>query len=297
MRDMGATVIATYSRRARVRFADGTEAEARIKGKTLRPVCGDTVATRPIEGEDDCLIEEIGPRRNALTRPNARGATEVLAANVDVLVVVAAASPMPDWFIVDRYLCAAEIMGATGVLVYNKTDEVEAPSTPAELEVFRSIAYPVYRTCAKFDVALAGLAQNIGTRTAIFVGQSGVGKSSLVNLLSHPSRQKTSSISSKTGEGRHTTVTSLMLPLSSGGYVIDSPGVRDFAPVFDSAADVEYGYREVHASGGACRFANCQHLREPGCKVKAAVENGVIAARRYESYRRSLRHFERLRTR
>ena len=103
-------VIATFSRRMRVRLAGGEAVEARIRGKRLRPVCGDFVTLEPISGESDWLISAIDNRRNALTRPNRRGDTEVLAANLDRLVVVAAGTPAADWFIVDRYLCAAELM-------------------------------------------------------------------------------------------------------------------------------------------------------------------------------------------
>ena len=112
-----ATVIATFSRRMRLRLDDDSEVDARIKGKKLKPVCGDTVVAQPIADEQDWLITAIKPRRNALTRPNMRGYTETLAANLDLVVVVAAVAPKPDWFIVDRYLCAAENMGADAAVV------------------------------------------------------------------------------------------------------------------------------------------------------------------------------------
>ena len=120
-----ATVIATFSRRMRVRLDDGNEVDARIKGKRLRPVCGDRVQVEPIDKEDDRLITGIEERRNELSRPNMRGQVEVLAANLDYLIVVAAAEPRPDWFIVDRYLCAAELMGIDAGVVFNKTDAAE----------------------------------------------------------------------------------------------------------------------------------------------------------------------------
>ena len=208
-----------------VRFADGRAVDARIKGKTLRPVCGDRVRVRPIDGEDDWLITAIDERRNALTRPNMRGTTEVLAANVDVLVTVAAPSPPADWFIVDRYLCAAELMAADALLVWNKSDEPDLRGAADALAAYQSVGYELLVTNGRTGDGIDRLRAAIGTRTAILVGQSGVGKSSLINLLSEPSDQKTAGISPKSSEGRHTTVSSAMLPLASGGSVIDSPGV------------------------------------------------------------------------
>jgi len=123
---------------------------------------------------------------------------------------------------------------------------------------------------------------------AIIVGQSGVGKSSMINRMLGDDRLRVSEISDATGEGRHTTVNSAMLELPGGGSVIDSPGVRDYAPAIENPADVIHGFREIREYGQNCRFANCRHLREPDCAVKIAVENGQISARRYESFRRLL---------
>jgi ribosome biogenesis GTPase len=281
-----ALVIATFSRRMRLRLADGGEVEARIKGKRHKPVCGDRVAVEPLPGESDWLITDILERDNELTRPNLRGNIEVLAANIELLMAVAAASPKPDWFVVDRYLCAAEAMRIPAVVVFNKTDIAEPDATLAEYE---NIGYATLRCSASSGAGLDAIDGLLRGRTAIIVGQSGVGKSSIINALLGSDAQKTAGISSKTREGRHTTVNSIMLPLPGGGAVIDSPGVRDYAPALESVAQVILGFREIEQAGHDCRFANCRHLREPGCAVKAAVEASQISARRYESYRRSLR--------
>jgi len=272
----------------RLQFADGEQAFAKIKGKKLRPVCGDRVNAEAIPGEKDWLITSIKDRVNELTRPNMRGKTEVLAANLDLVVVVAAASPNPDWFIVDRYLCAAENMQAAAAVVYNKTDLGSAEQMNDVLETYRQLSYPSIACSATMDDNLDPLAELLEKHTAIIVGQSGVGKSSLINRLSADFNLKTAAVSTKSGEGRHTTVNSTMMFLPNGGAVIDSPGVRDYAPALQTADQVIAGYRDVREFGGDCRFANCRHLREPDCAVKQAVDNGEIDSRRYESYRRTL---------
>jgi ribosome biogenesis GTPase len=277
-----------------LQFADGIEVAARIKGKSLRPVCGDRVVAEAIEGEPDWLITAIEPRENALERPNQRGAGEVLAANIDCVVVVAAAEPLPDWFIVDRYLCAAEFMRASAAVVYNKSDLPGTQKSEAALQVYRDIGYEVLLTSSATGDNVAVLGAFLHDATSIIVGQSGVGKSSLINLIVPEAAQKTATISGKTGEGKHTTVNSVMLPLRGGGRVIDSPGVRDYAPALPADAKVETGYREIHAVADECRFANCKHLREPSCAVKNEVDEGGIDERRYESYRRLLALQERL---
>ncbi len=279
----------------RLRLANGKEIDARIKGKRLKPVCGDQVLAEAIENESDWLITSILERRNQLTRPNTRGQVEVLAANLELLVVVAAASPKPDWYIVDRYLCAAEIMGIGAAVVYNKTDLDSGDNgSVAELAEYTKIGYDVVRCSAKNKTGIADLQDVLAGQCAIIVGQSGVGKSSIINRLTVNAMQRTASVSQKTGEGRHTTVNSVMIPIPGNGSVIDSPGVRDYAPALASSQDAAQGFREVAATARDCRFANCKHMREPGCAVKSGVENGKISERRYESYKRVINLTEKL---
>ena len=290
-----ATVIATYSRRMRLRLAGGDEVNARIKGKRIKPVCGDRVTAEPIANESDWLITAVTERENELTRPNMRGQVEVLAANLDYLIVVAAPEPEADWYIVDRYLCAAELMGIAAAVVFNKIDlDTDASSTAEELTNYARIGYDVVQCSAKKGHGMADIGELLRNRCAIIVGQSGVGKSSIINHLVGDATQRTSAVSGKTGEGRHTTVNSVMIPLPGGGSVIDSPGVRDYAPALESSAIAATGFREITAAAQRCKFANCRHLREPGCAVKAAVDDEEISARRYESYKRIVNLTEQL---
>lgn len=282
-----ALVVATYSRRMGLRLPSGEVVDARIKGKRLRPVCGDRVEAEAISGEADWLITRILDRDNALKRPNLRGKTEVLAANIDRLLVMAAGTPQPDWEIVDRYLCAAELMSVTAAVIYNKSDLPPASSLDEVLADYDRIGYVTVRCSAKSGDNIDSVYSLLRSGVSIIVGQSGVGKSSLINGLLGDEQQRTASISGKSGEGRHTTVNSAMLQLPGGGAVIDSPGVRDYAPALEPE-DVAVSFREIVNTSQHCRFANCNHLREPGCAVKLAVEDGTISKRRYDSYRHLL---------
>ena len=286
-------VVATYSRRMQLLLPDGRRVDARIKGKRIKPVCGDRVEAEPIPDEPDWLITAVCARRNELTRPNLRGKIEVLAANIDRLLVMAAPAPDPDWSIVDRYLCAAELIGASAAVIFNKSDLRAAESVADALDDYARIGYRAVRCSAKQGLNIDAVAALMRDGVSIIVGQSGVGKSSLINRLLQDDRQRVAAVSDKSGEGRHTTVNSAMLQLPGGGAVIDSPGVRDYAPALRSD-EVVAGYREISAAAQDCRFANCRHLREPGCAVKEAVEKGTISKRRYDSYRHLLALTEKL---
>ncbi len=286
-------VTATFGQRMRLRLEDGSEVTARLKGKKMRPVCGDLVETREIPNEPEWLITDILPRRNELSRPDRRGRVEVLAANIDLIAVITADAPTTDWFIVDRYLAAAELIDASALIVFNKTDlGAASESAAAELADFARIGYATVRCSAKTGDNMNELREYLNSYTAIIVGQSGVGKSSLINTLVEDADQQTAMLSKSTGEGRHTTVNSVMWSLPGGGAVIDSPGVRDYAPAIDAPELVVQGFAEIANRGQDCRFANCRHMREPNCAVKAGVESAEISARRYESYRRLLKMAE-----
>lgn len=290
-----ALVITTFGRRMEIRLDNGERRPARVKGRQLRPVCGDRVDAETIDNEPDWLITRIQPRSNELTRPDSRGRKEVLAANLSLLVCVAADPPKPDWYIVDRYLSAAEFMNIRAAVVFNKTD-IAKPDAAGESALldYASIGYPVLRCSAVDGSSLDALQALLRDEVAIFVGQSGVGKSSLINRIAAEPLLRTGEVSRKSGEGRHTTVNSAMLELPAGGAVVDSPGVRDYAPSIADVGDIVHGFREIAETGRHCRYSNCRHLREPSCAVKQAVADEQISPRRYESYKRLVNLTEKL---
>jgi len=280
------TVTAARGHRLELESDDGRRLPARTKGKRLRVVCGDRVEAAQIAGEADWLVTAVAPRDNVLARIDSRGRPETLAANLDQLVVTAAVLPEPDFFIVDRYLCAAELMGIEAAVVFNKTDLVHAE--PPELAVYEALDYPVLRVSAEAGVGIGALAELLAGHVSMLVGQSGIGKSSLINAVVPGAGQRIAAVSEARREGRHTTVAAEMIALPRGGRLIDSPGVRDFAPHIAADVDVGAGFLEIRAAAAGCRFNDCLHRSEPGCAVCADVESGLISERRYTSYRRLL---------
>jgi ribosome biogenesis GTPase len=289
-----AEVLATFGRGVLLRLADGSLQQARPFGRRLVIVCGDRVRCESDE-HGETLVREVLPRRSALWRSNARGGSEIIAANLDLLCVVIAPRPEPDLFLVDRYLCAARSAGLAAVLVANKADLAFDPATAAGLAELEAIGVPSFRVCAREGVGIDALAQHLAGRSAALVGQSGVGKSSLIRVLAQDGEDAVTGALMRDEEGRHTTTASRSYALRGGGSLIDSPGVRDFAPSIDHLEPASLGFSEIDAAATGCRFMDCRHLQEPRCAVRDAVAAGTISPRRYESYRRLRRLFEKLR--
>jgi ribosome biogenesis GTPase / thiamine phosphate phosphatase len=287
-------VVAAFGQRLLVEDAHGGRYPAFVGRRGLRLVCGDRVRWRAAGADSDVAVVERLPRHSELTRPDARGRIEVLAANIDQVVVVCAPEPVSDPFIIDRYLAAAEVMGVAALVACNKIDLPGAGALEM-LDEFRAVGYPVLRVSALTGQGLDVLHTRLVGHCSILVGQSGVGKSSLLNALLPGLDLATAEISAATGEGRHRTTATTLYSLPDGGALLDSPGVRDFAPALGDPRLAAAGFREIVAAAEQCRFTNCRHMREPGCTVKARVEAGTISARRYESYRRLLRLTEDLR--
>ncbi len=278
-------VVECYGRQVVVARDDRTERRTcKLRGRKLDVVAGDRVRFEG-SGADEWLVVERLPRRNVLLRSDSRGDEEPIAANLDQLGVVVAGKPACDPFIVDRYFAGASYAGIAPLLIVNKSD-LELPDADLDfIEVYARLGVPVLRVSARMKIGFDALIEQLRGKRTLLAGQSGVGKSSLTNALAGRERQATADLSSSTGEGRHTTVSSSILSLP-WGELADSPGVRDYAPPIVPLADVKHGFPEVARHATGCRFQDCLHLREPQCAVAAAVATGEIDGRRYESYRR-----------
>lgn len=280
-------VVESYGRRAVVERPDGARAACKLKRRGLDLVAGDNVRLELQAGDDEWNVTERLPRRNVLCRSDSRGRSESLAANLDQLGVVVAPRPACDPFIVDRYLAGASYAGIEALLVVNKLDLPSEAGDLSFVEPYRALGLPVVAVSAHTRAGLETLIARLAGKRSLLAGQSGVGKSSLLNALAGEAVRATGGLSQASGEGRHTTVSSAILR-TPWGEIADSPGVRDYAPPVVPLKDVQSGFVEVARRAPECRFLDCLHLREPQCAVQAAVESGEIDARRYESYRRLL---------
>ncbi|MGB8327945.1 MAG: ribosome small subunit-dependent GTPase A [Steroidobacteraceae bacterium] len=285
MSSFTAQVIGAFGRGIRVRDESGAILAARPFGRRLDIACGDRVRCEHDTVHDEVHAVAVLSRTSALFRSNARGQPEIVAANLSLVAVVIAPRPAPDWFVVDRYLAAATSNGIGALLVCNKSELGIDAELQAETAGYFAAGYAQVVCSARAGLGLDALAAALRGHTAIFVGQSGVGKSSLVRALLPESVVATGELD-REDEGRHTTAASQLYDLAAGGHLIDSPGVRDFVPAIETLEPRSLGFPEIDRLGTACRFQDCRHLQEPGCAVRAACDRGELRARRYESYRR-----------
>jgi ribosome biogenesis GTPase / thiamine phosphate phosphatase len=285
------TVLASFGRGALVKAGDAI-LRCGLLGRKLRVVCGDQVVWVHASSADGPSIESVAPRRNLIERIDARGRAEAVAANIDRLAIVAAPEPAPDWFLVDRYWAGAALKDLDAQLIVNKSD-LGTEGLQAQLNEYRNLQLPCIEVSTVKGSGLAELKALFVGKVTLLVGQSGVGKSSLVNALAPEAAAQTAELT-RDAEGRHTTTTARWYVTGEAQALIDAPGVRDFAPPASLLRAAERGFVEVLERSVNCRFKDCRHMEEPGCAVRSAVLNGLIAPRRYESYRRLFRLYKSL---
>lgn len=254
-------------------------------------------------GNETGYITEVLPRRNTLSRRaamdhGAGGRTtrqgmreQVIVANVDQIVaVLSVAQPAPKWELLDRYLVAAELGNIPTLICLTKADLLTEPEAAeevlAEVWNYRRLGYSLAVVSAETGAGLPDLRAMLAGRVSVFVGKSGVGKTTLLNALEPGLGLRVQQVNTVTGKGKHTTTHLEMFDLASGGQVVDTPGMREFGlEKFD--ADLAHGFVELRPYLGACKFGlDCTHTHEPGCAVKAAVDAGRVSPRRYQSYLR-----------
>ena len=281
-------VVAHYGTQVAVESEPGHSQRCHLRANLEGLVTGDRVVW--CEGDPMGVVVAQRERHSVLSRPDPYGKLKPVAANIDQILLVIAPFPEPHANLIDRYLVAAEVVGIEPVILLNKTDLLEhepalRKSIDELLAIYPALGYRIIRTSIK-DSGLEELHNALHERTSVFVGQSGVGKSSLVNVLLPDADIRVGALSQSTQKGTHTTTTALLLHLNCGGTLIDSPGIREFGLWHMSRDQVEQGFREFRPLLGTCKFRDCQHEHEPGCAILQGVEAGQISERRLESYRR-----------
>ncbi|MEJ1381813.1 MAG: small ribosomal subunit biogenesis GTPase RsgA [Candidatus Sedimenticola sp. (ex Thyasira tokunagai)] len=249
-------------------------------------VCGDRVAWQPTSPGQG-VVTAILERDSVLVRPNYSGEERALAANITRLVIVLAPEPPPSTYLVDQYLVAAENIGIEPLIALNKSDLMDDNALASFEQAFghySSIGYPLIKISAKFETGLNPLRVHLQDQTSILVGQSGVGKSSLVNALLPNLDIQVGRLSEASGLGKHTTSATTLYTLPQGGRLIDSPGVRSFRLGKLSLQGLELGFRDLQRFFGHCKFSNCSHRNDPGCALVAAVKEGKVNPQRLENY-------------
>jgi len=248
-------------------------------------VTGDRVRWQP-GGEGTGVVVGVEERKSVLIRPNFLSVARPIAANIDQLLAVVAPRPSLDEMILDRYLAAAECMGIGSLVVLNKADLLSAPEFSDirdRLSLYTRLDYDVIETSKTMPEGLDTLRDRLRNQVSILVGQSGVGKSSLVRALVPGRDIRVRELSQQTGFGTHTTSVTTLYGLPGGGRIIDSPGVRGFEPML-SPEEVDIGYSELTPLLGRCRFSDCSHTVEPDCNLRQAVSEGRVDGRRVRSY-------------
>lgn len=272
-------VVAAHGRRFLVEAGENI-VECVTRGRKSDIVCGDQVAFN-LTHADSGVIEKVEPRGNLLYRSD-EFRSKLIAANLELAVVVVAAVPYFREELLIRCLVACESSNIPVLIVLNKSDLPETAALARHLETYAQLGYPQITVSARGD--LAELQAHLNGRTSVLVGASGVGKSTLLNKLAPDAKAATGEISYALDAGKHTTTNARLFHLPDGGDLIDSPGMQEFGLQHLTAAALMDAFPEIRARAGQCRFYNCRHLKEPGCAVLAAVQAGEMLPNRLRVY-------------
>jgi ribosome biogenesis GTPase len=280
-------VITRYGQRLLIEDTEQNRYQCTTRQNIAPAVAGDLVVFQPID-EHEGIVSALLDRNNELKR-----AHKLIAANVDTLWLVVAMEPHYQFELIDRYLIMAENTQLPINIIVNK---IELTNNQKKVEndfsMYIKAGYAVHFLSVKSQSNLSFFKSSLQNKTHIFLGQSGVGKSSLVNYLLPNLDLRVNELSAKSKLGKHTTTNTTLYHIPSGGDLIDSPGVREFQLDNLTQQEVTQGFREFSPLKGLCKFRNCKHLHEPNCAIKQALKDGKIHLKRYESYQKIIETFD-----
>ena len=260
-----------------------------VKTRILKPVVGDNVHwTKQADGT--ILVTKILEPNNQLERLNQHGQQQTIASNITQILLITAPLPKPNFLLIDKFLLISELMDCNLSIIFNKVDLVE--NNDHTLEIYQKLNYPVVTISAKEKINLGPLFNLFSQQTTVLVGQSGVGKSTIINLLIPKDKIRTETLSNKNQKGKHTTSTSTMHPLEDNGYLIDTPGVENLNPIILTVKEIENGFREIASLSSSCKYRDCIHINEPNCAVNQGLINNEITTQRYKNYKKLVEGFQ-----
>lgn len=275
-------IIAAHGKRYDAELPDGAVVSCVTRGKKSELACGDRVEIK-LTGPNEGVVEKFLPRSSLLYRSN-EYRKKLLAANVTQIIIVLAALPSYYPELLDRCLVAAETENIRPLILLNKADLPETTAAQEKLGLYEQLGYTVLPLCGKQDIA--PLLPWLQDQTSVLVGQSGMGKSTLVNTLLPAAQAHTREISQALDSGKHTTTAARLYHLNSASHLIDSPGLQEFGLAHVTPDQIEHAFVEFRPFLGRCRFNDCQHLNEPDCALHEAVKNGAITEDRLLCYHR-----------
>ena len=292
--EQAGVVISRFGQHADIETQDGTITRCNIRRAVTSLVTGDNVivrlATEVQSGSNiGGIVEAVHPRKSSLTRPDLYDGVKIIAANIDQILIVSSVLPSFTTQIIDRYLVACEDTDIAPVIVLNKIDlltDDNRPEIEQALNRYREIGYQVYQLSSHTGEGIDDLKALLKDKVSVFAGQSGVGKSSVINALMPEADLLIGDVSDNSGLGQHTTTTAKLLHFASGGDLIDSPGVREFALWHLDAQRVGWCFIEFRDFLGTCKFRDCKHGDDPGCALQEALKEGKIAQDRFYNYSR-----------
>ena len=260
-----------------------------LKNSKTKLYVGDCIESNEITDEVT-LIDKPKERINVVERFDKLGKKQIVAANVTQLLIVIAPEPEPNFLLLDKLLLVSELMMNQASIIYNKNDLGRLEDN--RILKYQNLGYKLINMSAKSNNNFEKFYDQLMSQTSFLVGQSGVGKSTITNMLLNNQELKTKTLSSKTNKGRHTTSTTSLYQINSNSYLIDTPGVENLHPAIENSQDIQLGFKEIKMHLGHCKYRDCIHISEPFCSVKDHVNKNEIETSRYENYKKLVEDYK-----